>query len=341
VPEVVLVLGASAGGIGRHVRTLAHGTGAVVLGPADTGLRFGFPRFVPVRPLRLRKALRRLSPDIVHAHGVSAGAFAVLAVRTLRPRPSIVVSIHNGAPDSLRARVAYRMLEFVVARGADTVLAVSEDLASRMRSLGARDVEMAVIAAPFTPSRGRATPGSFILAAGRLAPQKGFGTLLAAASSWADLSVRLLIAGAGPLEGELRRRAASLGVPAEFLGHRDDVDALLASAAVFVLPSRWEGQPLVLAEALRAGVPVVASDVGGIPALTGPAAAVLVPPGDAAALGDAVRSVLTDPDLAARLRAAALARSAELPTESDSVAAAQSVYARLRRPPRPNEEAHS
>ncbi len=77
-----------------------------------------------------------------------------------------------------------------------------------------------------------------MLAAGRLAAQKGFGVLLEAAAAWRDLDPMplVVIAGDGPLAGELRARAAALGVAAVFLGHRDDVPALLAAAAVFVLP---------------------------------------------------------------------------------------------------------
>ena len=119
-----------------------------------------------------------------------------------------------------------------------------------------------------------------VLAAGRLAAQKDVGTLIEAAGRWRDLDPRplLAIAGDGPLAGELRAPAASLGVDAAFLGHRDDVPGLLATAAVFVLPSRWEGQPLILQEALRAGAPIVATRVGGIPDLVGDDAAVLVDP---------------------------------------------------------------
>ena len=135
-----------------------------------------------------------------------------------------------------------------------------------------------------------------VLAVGRLAAQKGFDVLLGAAARWRDLDPAplLAIAGDGPLAGELRARAASLGVDAAFLGHRDDVADLLAAAAVFVLPSRWEGQPLILQEALRAGAAIVATRVGGIPDLVGDDAALLVAPGDAAALAAAVRAVLTD-----------------------------------------------
>jgi glycosyltransferase involved in cell wall biosynthesis len=125
-------------------------------------------------------------------------------------------------------------------------------------------------------------------------------------------------------------KAAELGVDAVFVGHRADVPALLAIAAVFVLPSQWEGQPLVLQEALRAGTPVVATRVGGIPGLAGDEA-LLVPPEDAPALAAAVRSVLTDAPLAARLRAAAAVRAATLPSEAGAASAALAAYASVRR----------
>jgi glycosyltransferase involved in cell wall biosynthesis len=168
-----------------------------------------------------------------------------------------------------------------------------------------------------------------ILAVGRLAAQKDFGVLLAAATHWRDLDPQpqVMIAGDGSLAADLRAQAASLGVDATFLGRRDDVAELLAAATVVVLPSRWEGQPLILQEALRAGAAIVATRVGGIPDLVGDDAAVLVRPGDAQALAVAVRAVLTDPPLAARLRAAAAVRGAALPTEADAVAAALAAYA--------------
>jgi glycosyltransferase involved in cell wall biosynthesis len=170
-----------------------------------------------------------------------------------------------------------------------------------------------------------------ILAVGRLTGQKGFDVLLDAAAGWRDLDPwpLLAIAGDGPLAVELRARAASLGVQAAFLGRRDDVAHLLAAAAVFVLPSRWEGQPLVLQEALRAGAPIVATRVGGIPDLIGDDAALLVAPNDAPELAAAVRAVLTDVALASRLRAAASRRGAALPTADDAVAAALSAYAQV------------
>ena len=167
-----------------------------------------------------------------------------------------------------------------------------------------------------------------VLAVGRLAAQKGFGTLLQAAPQWRDLKPEplLVIAGEGPLEAELKAQAATLRVDARFPGHRDDIPALLAAAAVFVLPSTWEGQPLILQEALRAGVPIVATRVGGTPVLTGEDAALLVPAGDARRLADAVRTVLTDPALAALASRAAADLGSALPGEDDAVAAALAEY---------------
>jgi glycosyltransferase involved in cell wall biosynthesis len=88
----------------------------------------------------------------------------------------------------------------------------------------------------------------------------------------------------------------------------------------------WEGQPLILQEALRAGVPIVATRVGGTPELTGENAALLVPSGDPDRLAAAIRAVLTDPALATRLRQAAAERARALPDEIDAVTAALAEY---------------
>jgi glycosyltransferase involved in cell wall biosynthesis len=370
-----------------------RGIGVSVAGPSTADMRFSFSAAPDVsftsveigdrpRPgdvagiLRLRRLLlhltRRASRDaslgghVVHAHGLRAGALTLLALTVARERrPGVVVTVHNASPGGGVAGLVYRLLECLVARGADLVLCVSPDLERRMRAAGAHRVERAVIAAPDAPpgpagvraaaasppvapapapsvsgALASGAPPAFppagrpvVLAAGRLAAQKGLGVLLEAAAAWRDLDPLplVVIAGDGPLMKELRVRAAALGVAAVFLGHRDDVPARLAAAAVFVLPSLWEGQPLVLQEALRAGTPVVATRVGGVPGLTGEDAALLVPPGDAWALAAAVRSVLTDAPLAARLRAAAARRAATLPAEADAVTAALDAYASARR----------
>jgi glycosyltransferase involved in cell wall biosynthesis len=138
-----------------------------------------------------------------------------------------------------------------------------------------------------------------------------------------------MIVGEGPLAAELKYQAAALGVTADFAGQRTDIQALLAAADVFVLPSMWEGQALILQEAIRAGAPIVATRAGGTPAITGEDAAVLIPAGDPAPLADAVRRVLTDPGLAGRLRKAALDRAGHLPGPDAAVSAALAEYRHL------------
>jgi glycosyltransferase involved in cell wall biosynthesis len=336
----------------------ARGIPVSVFGPSrtdgDLGLAaVGGVEFAPVefgdRPrasdavavLRLRRLLGAGGVDVVHAHGLRAGALAVLARAGVRgpDRPALVVTVHNAPPtDGGVPALIYRALEPVVARGADIVLCVSGDLERRMRAAGARRAARAVVPAAVVPAAASAAgvlptaaDRPVVLAAGRLVAQKGFGTLLEAAVSWQDMDPRplVVIAGEGPLDAELRRRARALAVDAEFAGRRDDVPALLAAASVFVLPSLWEGQPLILQEALRAGAAIVASRAGGIGDLTGDDAAVLVPPGDANRLGAAVRSVLRDRDLAGRLRAAAVKRAAGLPSADDAVEAVLAAYSQV------------
>jgi glycosyltransferase involved in cell wall biosynthesis len=175
-------------------------------------------------------------------------------------------------------------------------------------------------------SGGRET--GIVLGVGRLAAQKGFGTLIQAAARWQRRSAvpLLLIAGDGPLDTQLRDQAETAGVAIRFLGPRRDVPALLAAADVVVVPSIWEGQPLIVQEALRAGRPLVATRVGGIADLTGDDGAVLIAPGDPAGLATAVTQILDDPEAAARLATAARARAALLPTETAAVEQALGVY---------------
>jgi glycosyltransferase involved in cell wall biosynthesis len=292
--------------------------------------------------LRLRRLLRDWAPDVVHAHGLRAGAFAALALARL-PGP-LVVTVHNAPPATGPGRLVHALLERLTARRAEAVTWVSADLGARMRRAGARDGGRAVVAAPAAapPEPGEvaaaradlgAAAGPAVFAAGRLAEQKGFAVLIEAAARWQghEPAPGLAIAGVGPLAGALAAQARAAGVPVRFLGQRQDVPALLAAADVVVVPSLWEGQPLVVQEALRAGRPLVATRVGGIPELTGADGAVLVPAGDAGALAEAVLSVLGDQDRAARLRAAATERGRALPGCGDVVDSAVALYRRVLR----------
>ncbi len=325
--SVLLVLGTSTGGVGRHVQGLAqrltaYGADVRVACPASTQEVFGFAQHVPVeignRPhpvvdARAVRVLRRVRADVVHAHGLRAGALAALSGR----RP-LVVTWHNA---QLTGGQAGALLERLVARRAAVTLAASQDLADRARSRGAGDVRLAPVAAPALTPTGH-DPGlghPLVLAVGRLHPQKGYDVLLRALADLAGAVVA--VAGDGPLEAELRAAAPQV----RWLGRRDDVADLLAAADVVVLPSVWEARSLTAQEALRAGRPLVATAVGGLPDLVRDGA-LLVPPGDAAALGAAVRSLLDDPAAAAALAVRGVAVAAGWPTEDDTAAQVAGVY---------------
>jgi glycosyltransferase involved in cell wall biosynthesis len=342
----------------RPVRDLAvlAGLGAL-LRRADPdivhahGLRAGvfaalalLPRRGPGRPARgpgrPSRALRGSSRALRDSFGAPGGSSRALGgpARSV-PRPALVVTVHNAPPAGRAARAVYAVLELTCARRADLLLCASADLALRLRRRGAARVVEFDVPAPPAPvpspaavARARAVLGPpgrpAVLAVGRLAEQKGLDTLLAAARHWQDrVPVPVLaIAGEGPLAAELAARAARTGVDLALLGQRDDVPALLAAADVIAVPSRWEARALVVQEALAAGRPIVATRVGGIPALTGEDAAILVPPGDAGQLAAAVLAVLDDPRRAARLAAAARDRAATLPGPADAVAAVLAGY---------------
>ncbi|WP_245422266.1 glycosyltransferase [Alsobacter soli] len=149
-----------------------------------------------------------------------------------------------------------------------------------------------------------------ILTVARLAPQKGHAVLLQAAQEIlaGRPDARFLWAGSGPLAGELRDRIAEAGLcdAVRLLGHRRDIPDLMAAADLFVLPSLFEGHPLVALEAMQAGLPVVATDAQGTrEAVQDGVTGLLAPPSDPSGLARAVAAALADPSAAAaRARAA-------------------------------------
>lgn len=328
--RVLLVLATSTGGVGRHVRSLLlgltqRGADVLVAGPASTQEAFAFPSYAlvdigsspqPIRDAAAVLALRKLAArvDIVHAHGLRAAALA--------PSVTPLVSTwHNALLTESRIGA---LLERHAARRATVTLAASDDLLRRALACGGRDVRLGPVAAPLRLPTGR-DPGlgrPLVLAVGRLHPQKGYDVLVDALPHLGDVVVA--VAGEGPLRPELERQAPRI----RWLGSRDDVADLYAAADVVVLPSRWEARSLTAQEAMLAGRPLVATDVGGTASLVRDGA-VLVPPGDPVALGTAVRRLLDDPAEAAALAARATAVAASWPTEADTVAQVAALYAEL------------
>nr|WP_277350020.1 glycosyltransferase family 4 protein [Nonomuraea sp. FMUSA5-5] len=375
-------MGTTSGGTGRHVLMLVEGLvrrghQVLVVGPRSVEEQFSFggagARFAevavsdrphPVNDLRAVLAIRRLTrgADVVHAHGLRAGALAALG------RRGPVVTLHNALTAGGFVGLVYGVLERIVARRAGQVLTVSPDLAERMRRLGARDVRAALVAAP-APRPARRTPQEvrdelgagdrpILLTVARLAQQKGLETLLdVAAGPWPidgnasagapgavgafpgggretsrgggrrgrEGEPLFVVAGEGPLRGELQRRIDAEGLPVVLLGNRDDVPDLLGAAVALVMPSRWEGQPLTLREALMTGTPAIASEVGGIPEILGDAG-ILVPYGDVRRFREAVREVLESPGAAEKLAEAATRRGREMPGSDEAVTNVLGVY---------------
>jgi glycosyltransferase involved in cell wall biosynthesis len=347
---VALVLAASTGGIGRHVADLAgrlvgRGHRVTVCGPAvGDGERWEVlgASWVPLPsgPAALG-AVRRATAgaDVVHAHGLRATCAAAAV------RPPLVSTWHNAAPTHAgpAGRAGHALAERFAARRAAVTLTASPDLAERARRAGSRQARFLPVVAPALPPA--STPPEVVragLAAGerclalavcRLAPQKRLDLLVDATAGWADdpLAPCVVVAGDGPaelrasLEAAARQRRSSV----RFLGPRTDVSDLMAAADAVVLASDWEARPFVLQEALRAGVPVVATDVGGVAELVGPAA-VLVPPGDAGGLGRELRLLLDDPERQLQLSRAGRQRAATWPDPDDVLEQIEETYLNLK-----------
>ncbi|MEV0412154.1 glycosyltransferase family 4 protein [Streptomyces sp. NPDC050448] len=350
--RTVQVLGGAGAGSSAHVRSLttglaARGVRVTVCASVEAEGEYDFTgagaQFTPDAASALRAVCA--GADVVHAHGVRAGMRAALALRGRRV--PLVVTWQSGGPaaEGPFGRLG-RVLERHVARAAAVVLGASSDQVDLARERGARDARLAPVAVPMGPAGpagpdAGADPGKvraelgamerpLLIAVGSLVERRGYSVLLDAARAWRVLEPLplVVIAGEGPQRAELARRIEAEGLPVRLLGRRRDAAQLLAAADVAVLPSRWEARSLLAQEALRAGVPLVATPVGGVPELVGDAG-VLVPYGDAAALASAVTDLLSDPARRAALAAAGRAQAATWPSEDDTVAQILSVYDEL------------
>jgi glycosyltransferase involved in cell wall biosynthesis len=266
---------------------LAYGDGMLANVRAKPLRILALPLFVAAFWHAARGPARRA--DVVHAHWLLAGLVAVM----LR-RPAV---IQVWGTDVVLAQRA-PWLARPVLRRARAVVAASEELAAAARRLGARNVRVIPGGIDLPPEPGPPAEPPHLLYVGRLAPEKGVRQLAEATVGGLPLEV----AGDGPLRALLPQARGV--VP------RDGLPALYAAAAAVVVPSLREGFGMACLEAMAHGRPVVASDTGGLRDLvvdgeTG----LLVPPGDVPALRAALERILADPELRARLGAAAYERA--------------------------------
>jgi glycosyltransferase involved in cell wall biosynthesis len=258
--------------------------------------------------VELTRRIRTHRPDVTHV--IDAWPGAMLAARLART-PRLLTTHHT--PELARADSAVGTLLWELAwrlRPEVVYTSESDRRGDGRTGLRTRVVNYGIDLDRFTsgtPPVGK--DGPVVGTVARLVPQKALHLLVEAAPAVLARhpATRFVVVGEGPSRGELERLAE--GLPFEFTGAREDVPDLLAAFDVFVLPSDFEGLCYAVIEAQAAGVPVVATPVGGVrenvvPGETG----ILVPTRDPAALADAVVRLLDDPAEARRLAAEARRR---------------------------------
>lgn len=304
-----------------HVAAMVEGDGDArglcdALREADVGVH----RLVhPARGYRAERAAvgalcRALRPDVVHSHGyrtdiVDAGAARSLGIPT-------ATTAHGFAGGDWRNRLN-EWVQRRAMRRFDAVIGVSRPLVAGLVASGIPAARVHLVpnahdgGQPMDREAARArlgvAPGMLLAGwVGRLTHEKGGDVLVDAVATLDDLPLHVAVVGDGRDRPALEERARDRGAHARITWHGrlPEASRLFGAFDLFVLSSRTEGTPMVLFEAMAAGVPIVATAVGGVPDVVSAREAVLVPPDDPAALGRAIRAVVGDP-AAARARAAA------------------------------------
>jgi glycosyltransferase involved in cell wall biosynthesis len=276
--------------------------------------------------LRLVRLFRCIRPDIVHTHTAKAGTLGRIAAQIVGGAAT-VHTFHGHVLDGYFSAPVTRLflnIERFLGRRTDRLVTLSPRLRDALVELGiGRPEQVAIIPLGLELDRfagprdgggalrdALAVPTHAMLLAsiGRLVPIKDHATLLQAIARLIPPSAHLLIVGDGEARGSLERLTTQLGLAdrVHFLGWRSDLETILGATDVVISASRNEGTPVALIEAMAAGVPVVATAVGGVPDLVEHGVTGwLVPANDADALAGGIRHLIEAPELRARLARAA------------------------------------
>lgn len=295
-------------------------------------------RTLGIERLRQRGAYARVSdsidsasPDIVHTQ--LEFSYILGSIAAHRRRIPTLATLHT-LEEPMRGTRAWarnRLTAYALRRYADRVVAVSDHARRhhidhlRLSPDRVTTLYNGIELGPFSAASGERrrvreelgipAEASLIVTVAVLRPPKGVSDMLTALPRIAARKPdsRYLIVGDGPARDDLERQAVRRGEAGRvhFVGRRADVPRMLAAADLFVLPSRAEALPTVVAEAMAAGLPVVATSVGGTPEMVGPETGILVEPGDPVALAAACLELLGDPDRRASMGAAAAEVAAE------------------------------
>ena len=254
-----------------------------------------------------RALLQEERPDVVHTHGFRPDLLEGRVARRVDiPR---VTTVHGFTALDLRTRL-YRWLQLRAFRSFDGVVAVSAALARELAESGvpAERIHEIPNARPtrvllHSPSEARrelsVSPDAFHVGwIGRLSREKGPDVFLRSLSALSGRHAVASVVGDGPMAQELRLLAVELGLDGMVRWHGEVPDArkLMRAFDVVVLSSRTEGTPVVLMEAIDAGVPVIATRVGGVPDVISPQEGTLVPPEQPHRLGEALQQMMREPD---------------------------------------------
>lgn len=292
---------------------------------------------------KIRQLIRQVKPDIVHTHNTQPFIEGALAA-VLGGRPALVHTDHGRQfPDKRR----YMLMEWFASKVASAVISVSDEnkaglvqyehIAASLIQVVSNGIDEKKYAIRIDADRKRLSLGCGPMArpilgwCGRMVPEKGLPVLIKALPQLVGKFPRLLVllAGDGPMRQELEAIAASEGISAHinFLGARTDVAEILQAMDLFVLPSLREGLPLVILEAMAAGIPVVATDVGGNrQAVVDGQTGFLVPSDNPDALAAAISQLLQDEAMHRRFSEEARRRFAEQFTVSRMVERYQTIY---------------
>lgn len=282
--------------------------------------RAGDPRVI----LQLRRLFSEMRPDVIQTHNTKSH-FLLRLMGFSRPCPWI--AFHHGFTNIDSKDRAYNRVGRWAMKGADRVVAVCDAFARDLRAAGIPPSRISLrhnFVLPFTPPPpadvaalrtrlGIPEGCEVMLAVGRLSPEKGHADLLEAIAlvkeSRDPADFRLVIVGEGPERANLERQRQSLGLDGVVLlpGQQNDMRPFYALADLLVLPSHSEGSPNVLLEAMSAGLPIVATDAGGIVEIASDGkTALIVPAKNPSAFAAAIERLRTSPELSRRLAAQAM-----------------------------------
>ncbi len=302
---------------GHNVEVLVGGNGPYAALLRDKGLKVINLRYL-VRPVRPHldilavwecwRVLRHFKPDIVHVHSTKAGLVGRLAAR-LAGTP-VVFTAHGWAFTEGISEPSRRLAMFLersAARLSDAIICVSDYDRQLAVRLGVANESLLTCIHNGVPEvasvmrcSGSGSEPVRIVSVARLDKPKDHLLMLDALATISNLPWVLELIGDGPLTGAAQERALALGLTDRvlFSGLCNDVPTRLARSDLFVLVSDWEGLPLSILEAMRSGLPVVASDVGGVAeSVNDGVTGFLVPRGDKAMLADRLSRLLTDATL--------------------------------------------